>query len=159
MTAYGTDAGYKAWADARGVAYGAYTDAQIAAARLRASEFIDAEYGASFPGLKTSGRSQDRAWPRSGAYDIEGYSIASTVVPDEIVNATYEGTKRELASAGSLAPDVKAGGGVVTRVKAGSTEVEFANNGATSATFKAIRQALSTLIRIRSAYSGTVVRG
>lgn len=157
-TAYGTTAGYKAWADERGVSYAGITDGAIDDARLVASEFIDATYRGQFPGLRTDGRDQDREWPRSGAYDIEGYSIPSDEVPVEVLNATYEGAKRELATAGSLNPDIKAGGGVLKRVKAGSVEVEYDNDGSLTKTFQAIEQALGSLLVIRSRYSGVSVR-
>ena len=157
MAAYGSATLYKAWADARGYTYG--SDALINTALLRASEYVDAKYGDAFEGLKAGGRDQERQWPRSGACDREGYGFTSTEVPQALLNAVYEAAKRELASTGSLAPDVKAGGGVATRVKAGSVEVEFANTGTTYPSFPAIDAALSSLLIVRSPYSGRVVRG
>ena len=158
-TTYGSDAGFKAWADARAVSYAGKTDDDIAAARLRASEAIDGRYRARFEGQKTGGRAQDREWPRAGACDREGLGIASDVIPAEIENATYEGTVRELASAGSLSPDIQAGAKVLKRVKAGSTELEYALQGTTTATFQRIDQALAPLIGAVSRYSGRVARG
>lgn len=157
MSAYGSTAGYKAWADARGYTYAGFTDAQIDAARLRASDYIDGQFKRLFPGERANGRDQDREWPRSDAYDREGSLIPSTTVPVEIENATYEGTRRELAQADSLAPDIRPGGGVVTRVKAGSTEVEFANTGSSQPSFTAIRNALAPLI-LAGAGMGSVTR-
>ena len=158
MAGYGTTVGYKAWADARGVTYSAYTDTQIDQARERASDYIDGSYRSQFPGTKTDGREQAREWPRENAYDREGLSIDSDETPVEIENATYEGTKRELASPYTLVPDLKAGGGVLKRVKAGSVEVEYDNDGTVTTTFEAIAQALGSLLVVRSRYSGVAVR-
>jgi hypothetical protein len=159
MSNYGTAAGYRTWADARGVDYSTVDDDDlITAALVRSSEYIDGEYRSQFPGIKASGRSQLREWPRAGAYDREGYGITSLVPPVEIENATYEGAKRELASPFSLAPDIKAGGGVVKRVKAGSVEVEYESNAQTQKTFQAIEQALGSLLIVRSSYSGASAR-
>lgn len=158
MSAYGSVVGFKAWADARGHVYAAYSDTLIAQALLRASEYIDAQFVGLFPGERANGRDQDREWPRSDAYDRDGSLISSTAVPPEIENATYEGALRELAQAGSLAPDVRPGGGVVTRVKAGSTEVEFANTGATRASFSAIRNALVPILLAGSGMMGRITR-
>lgn len=153
---YGTVAGYKAWADDRGTSYSGKSDTQIEQALVRASEYIDGAY--SFQGLKADGRSQERQWPRAWAMDAEGYGIASDAIPVEVVNATYEGTVRELVAAGALNKDVKPGGGVVRRVRAGSTEVEFQSNAATETTFTRIDQALAPLIGARSRYSGSASR-
>lgn len=75
------------------------------AARLRASEYIDSAYRASFPGYKTGLRAQLREWPRTGAYDIGGQTIDANTVPLEIEEAVYEAALRELATPGSLNPD------------------------------------------------------
>lgn len=153
---YGTVAGYKAWADARGTSYSGKTDAQIEQALVRASEYIDGAY--AWPGSRTDGRSQVRQWPRAWVIDTEGYGVPSDSVPTEVTNATYEGTARELVTAGALSKDVKPGGGVIRRVKAGSTEVEFQPNAATQTTFTRIDQALAPLIGGQSSYSGAASR-
>lgn len=157
-TAYGTTAAYKTWATARGISYAGKSDDEIAAARLRASEYIDATYRSQFPGVKTDGRDQDREFPRSGAVDREGYAIPSDEVPVEIENATYEATKVELVSAYSLAPDIVAGGGTIKREKVGPLETEYQLDGSITATFQAIEQALGSLLVMRSRYSGVAVR-
>lgn len=156
---YQSVADWKTWATARGHSYVAYSDTLIENALRRATSWLDARYQASFPGTRTNARSQALAWPRDGAADVEGNSIASDEIPGELVLATNEATLRELADSGSLAPDIKAGGGVASRVKAGSVEVEFANTGTTTASFPAIDQALATLLVIRSPYSGRLLRG
>lgn len=107
MSAYGTDAGFTAYATARGEAsVGAASEADRDAARLRASEFIDGKFGHRFPGWRADGRDQVREWPRSFAADREGWPIDVDEIPDEIERATYEAAVRELATPGSLTPDV-----------------------------------------------------
>lgn len=153
---YGTVAGYKAWADDRGTSYSGKTDPQIEQALVRASEYIDGAY--AWPGLRTGGRDQERQWPRSWVIDTEGCGVPSDSVPAEVTNATYEGTSRELVTAGALSKDVKPGGGVIKRVKAGSTEVEYQVSAETQTTFTRIDQALAPLIGGRSNYSGVASR-
>lgn len=158
-TAYGTTAGYKAWADARGVSYADKTDEQIDAARERASDYIDGAYRGQFPGVRTAGRDQTREWPRAGAYDREGLPVDSAGVPVEIETATYEGAKRELESPGSLAPDIAAGDPILKRRKVASIEREWdVNRSRNAAVFRAIDQALGSLIVVRASYSGASVR-
>lgn len=162
MANYGTVAGYKAYADARGTSYVGKTDDEITQALVRASSYIDGAYRASFPGYKTGRREQVLEWPRTNATDGAANSLPSDEVPVEIENATYEGAIRELASPGSLAPDVAAGGGGIKRFreKVGpiDEETEYFHNGTTTATFTAIRLALGGLLSVGSPYSGRVVR-
>lgn len=158
MTHYGSILAYKAYADARGVSYDGKTDAEITQALVRASSYIDGAYRSSFPGYKTGRRDQALEWPRSDATDASGYPLAYDAVPIEIENATYEGTIRELASPGSLAPDVAAGGGQVKRERIDVIDTEYFSNGSTYATFTSITQALGSLLVVRSPYSGVVVR-
>lgn len=158
---YGTLAGALLYhADRGNSAWAASTDTLREAALVRASAYIDGAYRSMFPGVKTDGRDQTLEWPRSGAYDVEGNSIDSDEIPVEVSFAAYEGALRELATAGSLNPDIKPGGGVVSRVKAGSVEVEYAQagGGATTTTFQRIEALLGGLIVMRSAYSGRSAR-
>lgn len=157
MAAYGTDAGYKAYADERGISYAGKTDEQIAEARLRASEYVDLTYISLFQGLKVGGRDQERQWPRVGATDMDGYSVGETV-PVEIENATYEGAVRELASAGSLNPDIEAGGGQLKREKIGPLEFEYIRDGSTTSTFRRIEDILAPLLGRTSRYFGAAAR-
>ena len=104
-TNYGTVEGYKAYCVERNNPHATDADAEILAALIIASEWLDGRYRTSFPGLKVGGREQEREWPRTGATDIYGYAISAGSVPSEVVNATYEATHRELDSAGSLSVD------------------------------------------------------
>lgn len=158
MSNYGTVDGYKAYADARGVSYAGKTDDEITQALVRASTYVDGTYRGSFPGYKAGGRAQVLEWPRFDALDSARNGIPSDEIPIEIETATYEGAIRELASPGSLNPDIAAGGGGIKREKVGPLETEYFSNGSTTATFTAIRLALGGLITIRSPYSGVAVR-
>ena len=103
---YGTVAGFRAYHTARGRDLSAWDDdAEIEAAKLVASEWIDARYQGSFPGTKVGMRDQMREWPRVGGVDRDGYTISSSFVPTEIENATYEATYRQLGLPGSLSVD------------------------------------------------------
>lgn len=102
---YGTVEGYRAYCIARNSLNSNEADDKIQSALLVASEWIDATYRASFPGLKVGLREQVREWPRTGAQDVYGYAISEKSIPVEIENATYEAAHREIASTGSLSVD------------------------------------------------------
>jgi len=131
---YGTLADADAYMQARGYAWTG-TDADKEAALLRASQYIDGLSGAPvagrpgcrtiFPGTKAGGRTQLRAWPRTGSVDRDGQPVGPDEVPQEVVYATYEAAYRELASPGSLSPDFTASS-LVKREKVASLEVEYA---------------------------------
>ncbi len=104
-TIYGTRAGYSSYHTARNHSLASHTDARVDAALIVASEWIDAVYRMSFPGLKVGMRSQEREWPREGGMDIYGYAISSASVPTEIINATYEAAYRQIETPGCLSID------------------------------------------------------
>ena len=105
MAEYGTLIGFAAYHMARGRDTSTYTDVLIEAAKLIASEWLDAKYRTQFDGTKVGLRAQVREWPRTGAMDVNGYSIGSALVPTEIENATYEATLKQLVNNGSLSVD------------------------------------------------------
>lgn len=119
---YGTQAGLATYATAH-----AYTIASgdQDAALLRASEYIDGVYGARFTGYRKDRRAQLRAWPRYDAYDAESNYIDPTTVPIEVENATYEAAIRELASPGSLSPDVVPGTMIKSVTVEGAVSVDY----------------------------------
>lgn len=123
---YGTEVGFEEYCDAR--AYTVPANADVVPALLRASLFIDANFGSQFTGVKTGGRDQLRAWPRSGAYDAEGWGYQDNEYPVHLLHATYEATLRELVSPGSLSPDVTPGK-IKTAVSVGSVSVSYASGG------------------------------
>lgn len=79
------------------------------AALVRATAWIDATYRSRFPGKRASGRDQALEWPRAEAKDAEGEDIGTDEIPQEIEDATAEAAIREIASPGSLSPDVTPG--------------------------------------------------
>lgn len=103
---YGTEDGFSEYCERNG-----YTipSGDQESALYRASIYIDNTYGARFTGVKTGGRDQQRAWPRNGAYDSEGWGYLATETPWQVDHATYEAALRELQSPGSLIPDVVPG--------------------------------------------------
>jgi len=123
--AYGDNAGFTAYAEAAGyVIPDGTTDAQISAARQRGSLVID-RFEPRFSGSRTGGFAQVNAWPRTGASTYYGEAIPSDVIPDAIVNASYEAAFLELTNPGSLSP-VITGSSLVKREKVGSLEVDYA---------------------------------
>lgn len=103
---YGTAAKYRSYCTARGYDVSADDDdADIEKALLVSSEWLDGIYGPTWGAsgtLKTGGRSQVREWPRTGFVDMYSYNIPVDEVPREIENSTYEATRVELATPGSL---------------------------------------------------------
>jgi hypothetical protein len=74
---------------------------------VRASQALDALYGARYPGVVASA-DQDLLWPRANVI-WRGEDLAADDVPAPIEKAAYELALRELVKPGSLAPDVTAG--------------------------------------------------
>lgn len=102
---YGSVNGFNAYCIERGITPANDDNSVIQSGLIIASEWLDAIYRSSFPGLKVGQRSQEREWPRTGAQDIYGYSVASDAVPREIEYATYEATLRQIATPGCLSID------------------------------------------------------
>lgn len=134
-----------AYCTARGLTFGASPTTTGEQAIVRGSAAIDAIYRNTLPGFKRTGRAQAMEWPRSGAYDNSDELIPDDEVPIEVVQATCEAAVRELASPGSMMPDLERGGGVRI-LKAGSVEIEYGANAANTTTFSTINNLLSGLI-------------
>lgn len=117
-------------------------------AAREASGYIDATFATRFRGVRR-GYVQGLQWPRSGALDDAGYPLPD--LPPELVTATCELAARALS--GSLAADVKAGGGIIKRVKADTVEVEFADNGRTTKSYPAVEAMLTALLQPTSEHS------
>lgn len=105
-------------------------DADVTAARQRGSMFVD-RYEFKFPGSRTGGFAQERAWPRTGAETYYGEAIPSDAIPVAIENASYEAAFLELTNPGSLSP-VVTGSATVKREKVGQLEVEYSTSSSTS---------------------------
>jgi len=127
MAGYGSDIGFAAWALENGLTV---PDGTVAAARNRGSAFVDG-YEAKFPGDRTGGYDQDRAWPRTGASTYSGTDIPSSSIPVAIVTASYVAAFQELSAPGSLAP-VIIGTETVKREKVGALEVEYVTGSTVS---------------------------
>ncbi|TPK59038.1 DnaT-like ssDNA-binding protein [Mesorhizobium sp. B2-5-1] len=124
MAGYGDDAGFTAYAAAAGYTVPAGT---ISAARQRGSAYIDGTYGMRFPGQPTGGIAQEREWPRTGATAF-GAALASDLIPQRVIDASYEAAYLELKNTGSLSisfdPSKK-----VKRQKVDTIEREFFEPG------------------------------
>ncbi len=106
MTIYGTAAGFTTYHTARGTDVSAFDDdAVIESALLVSTEYIDAKYRSSFPGLKIYDRDQIREWPRYDAVDMYDQIIPSGTIPIEVEQATYQAALKQLLTPGSLSVD------------------------------------------------------
>ncbi|WP_105430217.1 DnaT-like ssDNA-binding protein [Neorhizobium sp. T6_25] len=131
MAGYGDNEGFAAYAEAAGhVIPDGTTALQITAARQRGSMVID-RYEMKFPGHRTGGYAQERAWPRIGASTYWGEAVPSDIIPPAIINASYEAAFLELTNPGSLSP-VVTGSASVKREKIGQLEVEYSTSSSTS---------------------------
>lgn len=148
--AYATDRGHTDWVDSA-------EDKE--AALIRATAAIDAIYGYKFSGWRVNGRDQALEWPRTGAYDREENVVVDDSVPVEVEHATVEAAIRELASPGSMMPDLERGGDI-RRLKAGSVEVEYAATAAATTTRQIIDGILAPLFGtgVVASFVGRAVR-
>lgn len=105
-TVYGDATGFQAYWAARGdLTAAAMDDFDINAALIVASEWLDAAFRSQFGGSKVGMRDQERDWPRVGAVDIYGYSVADTAIPREVLSATYEAAFRQMTTPGVFFKD------------------------------------------------------
>lgn len=97
--AYITVAEFKAYHDARAQSYAPATDPDIAAAIIRATDYLDTRF--RYVGRKLTGRDQTTEWPRLGAWDRDRYIVNG--IPTQVKDATAEYALRALTAV--LAPD------------------------------------------------------
>lgn len=90
---------FKSYHDDRGQSYDGHTDAQIEAAIVRATDYIDQRF--VFVGKKRLGRDQTTEWPRTDAWDRDRRSIND--IPVEVREACAEYAIRALSQV--LNPD------------------------------------------------------
>lgn len=162
---YGTSAGMTQYAtmSGRSVPTPVAPDT-VEGALFRASSYLDANWGGRFPGTKTGGRSQLRAWPRTGASDVDGNVIGDSEVPIEVEYATYELAFQELAQRGSLQPVVTPGSTIKKVSVEGAISVEYANTSAedqaamVTAIDGILAPILSSAVDYSSGLFGTAVR-
>lgn len=131
MAGYGDNTKAQAYWQAAGyVVPDRMVETDITAARQRGSMFVD-RYEFKFPGSRTDGFQQERAWPRKDAYVYTGEMIPDDTVPVAIEMAAFEAAFLELTTPGSLSP-VVTGSATVKREKIGSLEVEYAASASMS---------------------------
>lgn len=146
---YGSLAGALVYHTARGnTAWTGSTDDFRLPALVRSSSAIDLMFGATFPGVRTGGRTQERAWPRVGVPQvIPTLILGPDEIPIEVEYATYEGGLRELAKPGSLMPDVAAGAPLVKRKRVeGVGEIEYAFTGPATPQFTLMQSLLQGVL-------------
>lgn len=71
-------------------------------ALVRATDYIESRFSGRFVGIRKT-QAQGLSWPRTYAYDADGFALASDEVPDAVKQATAEYAHR--ASRINLLPD------------------------------------------------------
>lgn len=99
-------------------------DSQRTAALVRASQALDALYGARYPGVVAS-TAQVLLWPRNDVI-WRGAELADDLVPIPIVRATYELALREIVRPNSVLPDVTPGAVKKSVAVSGAVSVTYA---------------------------------
>jgi hypothetical protein len=130
MSGYGDDAGFEAWmtATGRSVPVSAPSSAVL---RQRASDYLDALYGARFTGYPTGGLDQERAWPRTGATAQGHRRSLSNVVPAAVSGRPTAAAWHEANNPGSLSVAVSAAA-AVKREKIDVIDTEYFASGASA---------------------------
>jgi hypothetical protein len=124
---------------------------------VRASAAFDAIYRTRFNGYKTKGRHQGLEWPRTAAYDREGYVVAG--LPQEVKAAVCEMAIRELSDPNSMLPDLERGG-AIQQIQAGPVSITYASNAMAKTTFQMIDGMVASLIMMNiSPLAGSAWRG
>jgi len=127
----------------RGTDYSGEADADMQSALVQATQYIDTHY--RFPGYK-SASTQALEWPRTNAYDKNGYyltGLPEKIADANIANATAEAAGRILEGTDitDLVPDLDRGGGI-KREKVDVIEVEYFKGASPTKTFPHIDQIL-----------------
>lgn len=147
---YGTLAGFKTWADDRAATYPVTSgaDAQIEAALVKATEYLDGRYRGRWRGVKAED-DQALAWPRENVRDEDGILLDDDTVPTVVTHAAYRATATILDGT-DLTPVLERGGRVKREaVSAGpvSSETEYASDAPARATITAIDDLLRGVLR------------
>jgi len=92
----------------RGIGVSGYSLQQVSTALRRGTAYIVGRFDGRWRGVKAADRAtQPLPWPRTNAYDSDGYPIDPTTVPNEVLSATAEAAQRELKNPGYLFPDLE----------------------------------------------------
>ena len=133
---YHSNMGNSEWASA--------TDEQRQVALIRGTKALDGNYRARWKGVQYDYPNQALEFPRSGIV-VKGVSLGVNVIPENLKEACCECALRELASKGSMTPDLQRGG-EVKKVKADTVSIEFESGASTTTTFTAIDNLLEHLV-------------
>lgn len=128
MAGYGSDSDLAAWAEANG--FTVPDGIAPAVLRQRGSDWLDGTYGDRFPGYRTGGYQQERAWPRSNAVLASGETVPSDVVPVAIINASFHAAFAEASQPGMLF-ETQEPGKVLKKLDKIEWEVVGAKDGST----------------------------
>ena len=120
--AYLTVAAFKAHHTDRGRDYATYTDAQIQAAIVKATDYLDKRFGRRFRGLQAS-TTQGLEWPRNSALDDNGRLI--TMLPTALLKAAAEYAYVALTLGTELAPVGTNVAGKVVEEKVGPISTKY----------------------------------
>lgn len=120
------------------------TDALREAALRNATAYMQQAYRSRWTGLKLTA-AQALDWPRYGVV-VDGYDVASDIVPTEIANACADLALK--ASAGELNADLER---AVIREKVGPLEIEYSAHSPQQIRYRAIDQMLSPYLSGSSA--------
>ena len=130
------------------------------AAIIRATRAIDRIYGARFKGIRTHFSTQPLEWPRNGVSlyeslgttdetEVESNAVENDVIPSMLKQAVFEAALRELASPGTMTPDLDRGG-EIKRVQAGPVAVEYKDSAPAATLRTSISGIIAQLLRPRS---------
>ncbi len=140
-------------ADARHAALGnsgwTGSDTVKEAALRRATQFMEQAYRSIWKGTRLT-RVQALSWPRYGA-TVDGYDLASNVVPTEIANACADLALRGLTA--DLNADQTRG---IVREKVGPLETEYDRNSPQGTRYRSVDMILAPFLKGSSAMVGLV---
>lgn len=120
--AYLSVADFKTHHTDRGRSYSAYADGVIQGAIVKATDYIDKQFSRRFRGWKQSS-SQGLAWPRTGAFDNNGWALEG--VPAQLTKATAEYALLALSLGTELAPPEEYGDVLEATEKVGPIETSY----------------------------------
>jgi len=119
---------YRDYFTARGIDVTTQLDAQINAAALVATEYLDDTY--NFFGVPTD-INQEFKWPRSGVYTSDNIAVNPTTIPDKLKQSTSELAYIHLTQDGGLQPlfDGKAIKKIHKKIDVLETTTEYDSSG------------------------------
>jgi hypothetical protein len=123
VAGYGSDQRFTDWMADNGYSTSGDGVLTVAQLRQRGSAYIDALYESKFPGQRTGGLEQERAFPRTSA-SAYGQAIGADVIPLAIEHASYHAAIQEAAKPGSLSISA-ANAGALKRKKVDVIEKEY----------------------------------